>query len=271
MKQTLSYQVMLSSMLCLTISLLFSCKKENKEATQQPLTEDVINIKNSPVKAESPVIDEKIEESGPSLFPGKALANARTATIGTTDFVDFDDEMALTILPDYAAFTFAGAPFYIQQVGSAWVHVKENNSGNYNPAFMSNYGHYHLSYQNFVPCFTQNGQFGRPIGGACAVINPVKEPRVLDTHDGHQWIKIYAYDYNNPSRVFDLLGIKVTHGPIQLWFKKSNGDWLQWSSLGVGTWNLSAYSTSIKEVLISSTGNAGSIGFDNVKVLMPAY
>ncbi|MEJ7739740.1 MAG: hypothetical protein WKF97_20125 [Chitinophagaceae bacterium] len=271
MKYTIKQSDMLSILLCLTISFLFSCKKEKEEAILQPLIEETINIKSSPLVAESPALGEKVEETSASLFPNKALASASTAAIGTTDFVDFNDEMALTIIPDYAASTFATAPFYIQQVGSAWVHVKENNSGNYKLAFKSNYGHYHLSYQNFVPCITQNGQFGKPVGGGCAGINPVKEPRILDTHDGYQWIKIYAYDYSNPSRVFDLLGIKVTKGPIQLWFKKSNGDWYHWSSIGVGTWNLSAYSTSIKEVLISSTGNNGPVGFDNVKVLVPDF
>ena len=198
-------------------------------------------------------------------------AHARPAVAGTTDYVDFNAEMALTIIPDYAASTFATAPFYIQQVGSARVHVKENNSGNYKPAFKSNYGHYHLSYQNFAPCIRQNGQFGKPVGGGCASIDPKKEPRVLNTHDGDQWIKIYAYDYSSPKRVFDLLGIKVSNGPIQLWFKKTTGGWYHWSSIGTGNWNLSAHCTSITEVLISSTGNNSTIGFDNVKVMMPDF
>lgn len=271
MKYAIKKSDMLCILLCLTISFLVSCKKEREEAVSQPLTEETINIKSSPIAAESPALGEKAEENIVPIFPDKALASASADALGTTDFVDFNDEMALTIIPDYAASTFATAPFYIQQLGTAWVHVKENNTGNYKAAFKSNYGHYHLSYQNFVPCITANGKFGKPVGGGCAGINPVKEPRVLDTHDGYQWIKIYAYDYDNPSRVFDLLGIKVIKGPIQLWFKKSNGDWYHWSSIEVGTWNLSAYSTSIKEVLISSTGNNSSIGFDNVKVMVPYF
>ena len=272
MKHTLTTPVKKSLLLCLAISLLFSCKKEKEELTvaPAPATESATSLKSNPITAESPVIDRKVEETSASLFPGKTNTNGRLAAIGTTDYVDFNDEMALTIIPENAASTFATAPFYIQQVGSAWVHVKENNSGNYKPEFKSDHKHFHLSYQNFVPCIT-DGKFGKPVSGGCASINPVKEPRVLDTHDGNQWIKVYAYDYSSPSRVFDLLEIKVTKGPIQLWFKKSNGDWLHWSSIGVGTWNLSAYCTSIKEVLISSTDNKGSIGFDNLKVLMPAY
>jgi hypothetical protein len=268
MKPTIKKSTLLNMLLGLSISLLFSCKKENKEVDLQPLNEEAIDIK--PMLAESPELGKKVEETGFLPFPNKPFESASATTIGTTDYVDFDDEMALTILPGYAANTFAYEPFYIQQVGSAWVHVKENNSGNYKPAFMSHYGHFHLSYQNFQPCFI-NGQFGKPVQGGCASINPVKEPRILNTHDGDHWIKIYAYDYSSPSRVFDLLGIKVTTGPIQLWFKKSNGDWHHWSSIGVGAWNLSAHSTSIKEALISSTGNSGSIGFDNVKVKVPDF
>lgn len=266
MKNFFTPATMLRILVGLTITVLISCKKEIKEVAVPETT----TINSLPLATGSPLINDKEEDSSASLFPGQSLANARTDVAGVTDFVNFSDEMALTILPDYAASTFATAPFYIQQVGTAWIHVKENNSGNYKPAFKSNYGHFHLSYQNFVPCITSNGPFGKPTsGGGCAVINPVKEPRVLDTHDGNEWIKIYAYDYSSPSRIFDLLSIKVTNGPIQLWFKKSNGDWLHWSSIGVATWNLSAHCTSIKEVLISSTGNSSSIGFDNLKVMVP--
>lgn len=263
--------VMQGLLLCLMVSFFFSCKKEKTETATPPVVEEAeVVIGSIPVEGEMPALDNQLEETSAQLFPKRSFAGAKPMVSGTTDYVDFDDEMALTILPDNAANTFAYAPFYIQQVGTAWVHVKENNSGNYKPRFMSNYKHFHLSYQNFEPCFI-NGKFGKPSGNSCASINPVKEPRVLNTHDGDHWIKIYAYDYSSSSRTFDLLSIKVTNGPIQLWFKKSNGDWLHWSSIGTGTWNLSAYCTSIKEVLISSTGNETTIGFDRVKVFMPTF
>jgi len=273
MKQRIYFSARLIMMFCLSISLLLSCKKETKEtAAPEPVIEETAGSVSSPVLAESPAIDRGVEETSASLFPGKTLPGGRVATIGTTDYVDFNDEMALTILPDNAANTFALAPFYIQQVGSAWVHVKENNTGNYKPAFKSEYGHFHLSYENFEPCIRPDGKFGKPTsGGGCASINPVKEPRRLYTHAGDHWIKIYAYDYTSSSRTFDLLEIKVTKGPIQLWFKQKDGDWYHWNSIGVGTKNLSTWCTSIKEVLISSTGNASSIGFDNLKVLMPSF
>lgn len=251
------------------ITLMASCKKDNKEIVAEPLSGEAIEITEA-AAAGSPSVANVVEKIDSLLFPIQKASRAGTSPTGTTDFVDFNDSQALSIIPDHAASMFATSPFYIQQLGNAWVHVKENNNGNYKPAFKSNYGHYHLSYQNFTPCYKENGTFGKPIGGGCANMTPVNEPRKLETHNNYQWIKIYAYDYNNPARVFDLLRIKVTIGPIQLWFKKNNGGWYKWSSIGTGTWNLSAYSKGITEVLISSAHN-GPIGFDDVKIKMPSY
>lgn len=274
MKQITKRPPILVLWLGLSTVLLFSCQKEIKEVTPQPISEEAIRIINEPVAAGYINPGDGGPETEQRLFPKRE--NARTdaaaaiSVAGTTDYVDFDDEMALTIIPDNAKNTFTYAPFYIQQVGTAWVHVKENNTGNYKPQFKSDYKHYHLSYQNFNPCIT-NGQYGKPTsGGGCVSFNPVKEPRKLNTHDGTQWIKIYAYDYDHSSRIFDLLGLRVTVGPLQLWFRKSNGTWYHWGSMGVGTWDISAYSTSITEVLIAGSGST-SIGFDNVKVLVPYF
>ncbi len=248
---------------------LTNCSKETEKITPQTIAQmpkaETGTAVSAPVNTTAPLAREEKETLSMLHFPKQSQSAARTS--GAAGSVNFDDQMALTIIPDQAKFTFAASPFYIQQVGTAWIHVKENNGTNYKPGFRSDYGHYHLSYQNFVPCFT-DGQFGKPSGNNCVPISPVLEPRTLDTHDGKQWIKIYAYDYTNPQRVFSLLGLKVTHGPIQLWFRKQGGGWLHWSSLGVGTWNTSAYSTNITEVLISGTGTQ-SIGFDNVKVDVP--
>ncbi len=266
----------MGKVLTISVALLMSCSDENESPAPEILSDtqaqEIVNMAVAPTIAEAPASENVLENTENLQFPEKKAksSNAKANAYGVTDYVDFNDELALTIIPDQAKFTFAASPFYIQKVGNAWVHVKENNGAGYNPAFVSDYGHYHLSYQNFTPCFTSDGEYGKPSGSACLSINPVKEARKVDTHDGSQWIKIYAYDYDSPKRTFDLLGIKVTKGPIQLWFKKKNGVWLRWSSLGIGTWNLSAYSTEITQVLISASGNY-SIGFDNVKVNMPYY
>ncbi|WKN29582.1 hypothetical protein PZB74_11465 [Porifericola rhodea] len=266
------YKSLLS--LLLTIGIFAGCTKD-EEALVPEMTDDTQDQKELQLEAPTlslvpPSTKEVLENADNLRFPeGKSSSdNARTSAIGVIDYVDFNDPAALSIIPDYASSTFATYPYYIQKVGNAWVHVKENNGAGYNPAFTSNYQHYHLSYQNFVPCITNGGQFGKPTGSGCASINPINEPRLVNSHHGTQWLKIYAYDYNSSQRTFDLLGIKVVNGPIQLWFKKKGGGWWRWSSLGVGTWNLSSYSTEITQVLISGTGSA-SFAFDNVKVKMP--
>jgi hypothetical protein len=256
--------------------LIISCTKE--EDTLPPTTSIVAPSKKTailttkPLIAKAPSTGEKNLSSTQRYFPNsnKANAHARTTAVNATDYVDFDDEIALTILPDQAAYTFASAPFYIQPVGNAWIHVKENNDTNYYPDFRSDYRHYHLSYQNFVPCLGSDGKFGKPSGSSCLPFNPVLEPRTLDTHDGNQWIKIYAYDRTNPSRVFDLLDINITNGPIQLWFRQASGGWFYWPSLGTGLWDTSAYTQGITEVLISGTGYQ-SIGIGALQVRVPDY
>ncbi|MDF9798716.1 hypothetical protein OKW21_003979 [Catalinimonas alkaloidigena] len=256
------------------LSFIVSCSEDSKELVPDTAPdiqqEEVSRLATAPDITEAPASGEVREEIANLRFPEskKKSTNAKATAAGVTDYVDFNDQMALTIIPDNAQNTFTFWPFYIHKVGNAWIHVKENNGAGYNPAFTSNYNHYHLSYQNFNPCITGSGEFGKPSGNSCLNINPILEPRKLDTHHGSQWIKIYAYDYSSSQRTFDLLGIKVTNGPIQLWFKKKGGGWWKWSSLGTGTWNLSAYSTEITQVLIGGTSSS-SFGFDNVKVKVP--
>ncbi|MDO1449508.1 hypothetical protein Q0590_24745 [Rhodocytophaga aerolata] len=258
--------------LTLAISLLISCSQTNEVVAPDIALEEKAVLVPEPVLAEAPASGEVVEKTDSLVFPTQPLAAARTSGTHAIDYVDFDDELGLSLIPDYAANMFASAPFYIQQVGNAWVHVKENNNGSYSASFKSNYGHYHLDYQNFIPCTRPDGTFGRPtyVGNGCRSIDPLKQPRTLSTHYGNQWIKIYAYDYTNSSRVFDLQGIKVIHGPIRLRYRKQNGTWYEWASLGEGSWNLSSYSTGITEVLISSTNNS-SISFDKVLIKMPNY
>ena len=269
MKTSNQHMLKLGATLALSASLFARCTQENEDLLPQPVSDvkqEVVSQVSTPVAGEAPTSGEVSENPDAFRFPEPATSlNARTTSAGVTDYVDFDDELALTIIPDQAKYTFATAPFYIQSVGNAWVHVKENNGPGYFPAFTSNYKHYHLSYPF---CIRPDGQAGKTVGDNCVAVNPVKEPRNVDTHDGSQWIKIYAYDYNTPERVFDLLEIKVTNGPLQLWFKKKSGGWWHWSSLGIGTWNLSSYCTEITQVLIAGSGTS-SIGFDDVKVKMP--
>ncbi|WP_276371910.1 hypothetical protein [Chryseolinea sp. H1M3-3] len=220
-----------------------------------------------PEEANSPIIDDKKVNETQQIFPesGRAIGNGKTQAF---DYVDFDDPIALNWIPDQAKFTFATSPFYIQAVGSVWFHVKENNGNGYNPDFTSDYGHYHLGYQNFVPIFNWTNQtVWKVINGQPILVQPLLEPRTVSSHYGNQWIKIYAYDYNSSQIPFEFWGIKVINGPIQVWMQKLDGSWSKWSSLGEATWSFD-YARHVKQILISGVGS-DSYTIDNIKVKKP--
>lgn len=119
-----------------------------------------------------------------------------------------------------------------------------------------------VNFFSSTPCIELNGQ--------CYDFDPANVDRQLSTHSFNHWIKVYAYDQNSNERVFDLLQIEVVKGPVQLWFKKADGRWFKWSSLGKNTWNLSNHCTSITEVLISSArGSYGNFTIDDLKINVP--
>ncbi len=220
-----------------------------------------------PEEVNSPIIDDKHVNEALRIFPESNTAN-ENAKAQAFDFVDFDDPLALNLIPDHAKYTFATAPFYIQKVGSVWFHVKENNGGGYNPNFTSNYGHYHLGYQYFLPMFTwANGLVWKWVNGQYVIVQPLLEPRTLSSHYGDQWIKIYAYNYNSNEIPFEFWGIKVINGPVQVWMQKLDGSWSKWSSLGEATWSFD-YARHVKQILISGVGS-DSFTIDNIKVKKP--
>jgi|GEM_PF-2147693 len=208
------------------------------------------------------------------FYPEGLEKNAtRKSGFGVTEFIHFRDYAALSLMPN-KAHNYTENPFYIEKIGNAWIHVKENNTGNYKPSFKSFDGHYHLPYEHEPLASYANYSSETPCvilqDGNCYEFDPALFDRRLVSHDSNQWIKIYAYDQNNDARVFDLLKIKVISGPIQLWYKKSNGKWRKFKSIGENTWNLSAKCTSITEVLISGTeGLSGTFSIDNLKIRVP--
>jgi len=220
-----------------------------------------------PEEASSPIIDDRLVNEAARIFPASNNdnGNARTQAF---DFVNFDDPNALSLIPDYAKFSVASAPFYIQAVENVWFHVKENNGNGYNPDFTSNYGHYHLGYQTFSPIINwNNGSVWKFINGQLFLVQPLAEPRTLSSHWGNQWIKIYAYDYNSDHIPFEFWGIKVISGPIEVWMQKLDGSWSKWASLGEATWSFD-YARNVKQILISGVG-PDSFTIDNIKVKMP--
>ncbi|MBX2841780.1 MAG: hypothetical protein KTR26_08405 [Flammeovirgaceae bacterium] len=256
----------------LLIFLFTNCAKEPEEEMtpeERLITADVKEITVAPTESNGPKTELMKIEPEHLVFPEDSNPNARISSYGTTDYVDFHDKMALTIIPDNARNTFTHWPYYIQKIGNGWIHVKENDGENYNEGFRSEYNHYHLVYEDFLPCFLPSGEFGKPSGSSCLNMDPTLQNRELFTHSGDHWIKVYVYDYENPSRNFDLLEIKVVNGPIQLWFKQASGGWKYWQSLGVGRWNLSNYCKDIKEVLISGQQGFSPIGIDDLKIKVP--
>ncbi len=255
-----------------TVLLLGSCAPDREKVAPAPAGEAAGTERTAPQPGAvpSPLSGVAAEELGKLPFPEGTAAAGRTA-YGETGFVHFNDTMALFVLPQKAALTYASWPFYIQKVGSAWINVKENNGAEYQEAFRSNYGHYLLPFQNFLPCVINNGtfSFGKPAGSSCLPISPAQEPRKLSTHYADQWIKIFAYDKLNPKRVFDLAGLSIMNGPIQLWFRDKQGAWKAWKNLPAGKWTTNE-ANGITEVLIGSAGNK-TFTIDNIQLRVPAY
>jgi hypothetical protein len=206
-------------------------------------------------------------EEPPEIPQHTAQSSASTAA--TSCNIAFADYIGLLILPQQAGYTFATSPFYIQGCGSGWVHVKENDPARYGASWGSSYGHYHLLYEKGVLCFPNGGTYGVKVGNVCVnVPNPATEPRYLGSHTGHGWLRIYVYKSGVAEMTFDLKSIRVRpNQAIQLWFRKANGAWYHWNSLGVGTWNLAQYSGGIREVLIRGAGaSPGPYFIDDIGV-----
>jgi hypothetical protein len=210
-------------------------------------------------KAPAEALDPKMLEFG------RALPQAATSTCN----IGFNDSSSLLIIPDNAKFTFATWPFYIQQCGDGWVHVQENDRARYGPAWGSDYKHYHLLYERGEFCITPGGQPGIKSGSSCVQVDPVREARLVGSHHGDQWIRVYTYNQGRPEMDFSLKEIKVKAGAgIALYFRKSTGEWRVWNRLPPGWWNLSE-AASIKEILIRGADGMGPYFFDDMLVSVP--
>ncbi|MDJ1484302.1 hypothetical protein QNI16_27645 [Cytophagaceae bacterium YF14B1] len=255
------------------IFFLTNCSNDNQTIVPKTIdpsaSQEITSAVPEPIAIASPLLKEVDTDLSGASFAKTDLASGRLGS--TTDFVDFANEQGLSLIPDKAINQFATSPFYMHPVGNAWVHVEENSGGDYFPKFISKRGFYHLPYQNFTPCYPGDGTTGKPSGKNCVpILNPEKENRTLYTHDGKQWIKVYANDHNTSKRVFDLLSINVLNGPIQLVYKKENGGWFHLASLSNGKKNISAHTTGITEVLISSAQGTSGIQIDNLEIRMPS-
>lgn len=203
-------------------------------------------------------------------------------TSASTCTIAFANYIGLLILPQQAGHTFAASPYYIQGCGSGWVHVKENDVARYGASWGSSYNHYHLMYEKGVYCVPAGGSYGYKSGASCVPVpDPAAEPRYLATHTGSQWIRIYAYKSGVSEMTFDFKSIRVKSGtsphtnevtsqPIKLYFRRANGSWAHWNSLGTGKWNVAPYAAGIREILIRAANNSPiTYSIDDIEVAVP--
>jgi hypothetical protein len=210
-----------------------------------------------------------VEADMPPQVEGLVGSQAFSSASAASCSVGFADYVGLLILPDKARHTFASSPYYIQGCGSGWVHVKENDVARYGSSWGSSYNHYHLMYEKGAYCIAAGGNAGYQLNGNCVVIpDPATEARYLASHYGNQWIRVYVYKSGVSEMTFDFKSIRVKGTQsIKLWFRKADGSWWHWNSLGAGTWNVAPYAAGIREILFSASGNStGSYSVDDIVV-----
>jgi hypothetical protein len=193
--------------------------------------------------------------------------------------VNFDNTFALTNVYANARSTFAFSTAFnssskldlcqnAANPGVCWTYRHRCFSNYVNVDDISGYGHYHLSFTGpgFDPLcgFVDPGDgygsgFGKNVNGSCVTPNWKTEPRVLDSHDGGQWISIQMHPQNSTTvkTTFDLSRIHVGgSNAIQLWFHSVlDGGWYGWGSMAPNNWDTSASSHDIDEVRISGTSS----------------
>ncbi len=190
------------------------------------------------------------------------------AGAGNTCDIRFMDEVALLILPDHAANTFALSPFYIEGCGKGWLHLIEN-SNRYQDFYRSNYQHYHLGWNGFCYNFG-TGKPGVQTGGSCIEIDPKKQDRFVNPHTNKEWLRAYVYKSGDPELPFDLLRMRVRNRGIRMWVRKSAGNWLHYV-ISVGYWTITQ-ADDIREILISGQPGApiGDIWeIDDLRIRVP--
>jgi hypothetical protein len=146
----------------------------------------------------------------------------------------------------------------------------------------SHYGHYHLSFTdpNVNPALCGFGDpgdgygagFKKLVNNRCVIPDWTTEPRVLNSHDGAQWIGIRLTPQGSITEnvVFDMPRIRIGGTtPVQLWFHSTLDNlWYFWSSLGPGNWDISPWAHDIDIVEISgASGQTNSFEIDDFDIL----
>jgi hypothetical protein len=99
--------------------------------------------------------------------------------------------------------------------------------------------HYHMYFQD--PAYSGNGT-GCPtashkVNGVCQAVDAAALQRYLGAHEANQWMEIgRTTDPISTLSPFAMYSVDVKVGPIQLWFKRTNGTVAGWNSLPQGNW-----------------------------------
>ncbi len=200
---------------------------------------------------------------------------------------NFDNVFALTWNYANARNTFAvetgltaGAPDVCNRSHLACWTYRHRCFNNYiNVDDDSGYGHFHLMFTGagfsplcglLDPGDGYGAGYGKAVGGVCTTPDWRREPRVLNTHDSVQWIKIAVETpFTAVPKVFDMPRIRVGGTqPVQLWFRTTSGQWWYWPSLGPNNWNLSDWVHDVDLVRIrGAAGAVGTIQIDDFDIL----
>ncbi|MFV0256848.1 MAG: hypothetical protein ACK5PP_00150 [Acidimicrobiales bacterium] len=164
------------------------------------------------------------------LRPGEVLTGPGRRTGGPFNacFVDFNDPVPISALPDHADNTFAYWPFWNQECLIDGTAVAVQPIGGQDGL------HFHLNYADPALRYCPDlGGFGRPVDpddvlGPCEDIDPLTEPRSgVQPHQVDQGIRIFAYDIASRDRVpFDLNQIRVLGGAAEVCFVRTDLPWI---------------------------------------------
>jgi hypothetical protein len=203
----------------------------------------------------------------------RAHVSTRSACVTT-----FDEDAAISWIPNGAKDTFVVSPFWNQQCGDSWVRIRPTEIN-----------HFHLLYTDpdVDVCLNSENSNGTAIGEFsrgedCDPIDPVTEPRsyahTMLPGDVMNIERLNAGDYDIEPFTFDR--ITIHHGSVRLCYTIVTDDlWLAdasvgpadgtgqycWANLTTGTYDMSQYTSGSK--LVTLKANSGSnFGFDNVKL-----
>jgi hypothetical protein len=202
--------------------------------------------------------------------------------------VNFDNSFALTNIYANARATFGSSTGYNSAgkldvcsnvpSGICWTYRHRCATNYVNQDDLSGYGHYHLSFQNsgynplcgfYDPGDGYGSGFKRTINSVCSVVNWTTEPRVMNSHDGGQWVGIKMQSQSGVTTIFDMPRIRIGgSAAIQFWFHSTlDNKWYNWSSLGPNNWNLSAYVHDVDLVEISGASGPAEYEIDDYDIL----